>query len=82
MYLSKFVVTGSFRAWAPSDRDQIEKRISVLPGPRHLFTDDADSTGVFVKFLKNGVWYEAERADFMRSTRLLTKERVKASAAH
>ena len=82
MYLSKFVVTGSFRAWAPSDRDQIEKRISVLPGPRHLFTDDADSTGVFVKFLKNGEWYEAERGDFMRSTAVVTEERQKASAAH
>jgi hypothetical protein len=82
MYLNRFVVTGSFRAWAPSDRDQVEKRISVLPGSSHLFTDDADSTGVFVKFLKNGEWYEAERGDFMRSTTLVTEERLNASAAH
>jgi hypothetical protein len=81
MYLSKFVVTGSFQAWAPCDRHQPEKRISISPGARHVFTDGTENAGVFVKFLKNGEWYEAERADFAVCTTLLTEERLKAAAA-
>jgi hypothetical protein len=33
-----------------------------------LFTDEAERNGAFVKFLKNGLWYEAERQDFERAT--------------
>jgi hypothetical protein len=68
MSLSRFVVTGAFPAWSPSDRDYPERRISISPGPKDLFTDEAERSGSFVKFLKNGVWYEAARDDFERAT--------------
>jgi hypothetical protein len=68
MCLSRFVVTCSFRAWSPGDRDHPERQISISPGPKDLFTDEAERTGAFVKFLKNGLWYEAERQDFERAT--------------
>ena len=72
MCLNRFVVTSSFRAWSPGDRDFPERRISISPGPRDLFTDeDTDKANTFVKFLKNGLWYEAERDDFANSTSLI-----------
>jgi len=69
MCLKRFVVYQSFGAWAPSDRGHSERRISISPGVKDVFTDDADHAGVFIKFLKNGTWYEAERDEFARSTR-------------
>jgi len=66
--LCRFVVTCSFRAWSPGDRDHPERRISISPGSKDLFTDKAERSGEFVKFLKNGSWYEAERRDFERAT--------------
>jgi hypothetical protein len=33
-----------------------------------LFTDEAERSGAFVKFLKNGLWYEAARDDFEQAT--------------
>jgi hypothetical protein len=68
MSLSRFVVTCSFRAWSPGDRERPERQISISPGPKDLFTDEAEGSGSFVKFLKNGLWYEAERCDFERAT--------------
>jgi hypothetical protein len=68
MCLSRFVVTCTFRAWSPGDRDHPERRISISPGPKDLFTDETEGSGAFVKFLKNGLWYEAERCDFERAT--------------
>jgi hypothetical protein len=68
MCLSRFVVTCPFRAWSPGDRDRPERQISISPGPKDLFTDEAERSGAFVKFLKNGLWYEAERQDFERAT--------------
>jgi|HubBroStandDraft_4_1064222.scaffolds.fasta_scaffold2947676_1 hypothetical protein len=68
MCLSRFVVTGSFRAWSPGDRDHPERRISISPGPKDLFTEETERSGVFVKFLKNGLWHEAARDDFERAT--------------
>lgn len=68
MWLSRFIVTCSFRAWSPADRDHPERRVSISPGPKDLFTDEAGGNGAFVKFLKNGLWYEAERRDFERAT--------------
>ncbi len=79
MSLSRFTVVAPFGAWSPSDRDHPEKRVSISPGDRHLFTDGAENTGIFVKFLKNGEWYEAERRDFARSTALLKEDREKGS---
>jgi hypothetical protein len=35
-----------------------------------LFTDEFEKTGLFVKFLKNGEWFEAQRCDFERATAL------------
>jgi hypothetical protein len=68
MCLNRFVVTSSFGAWSPGDREHPERRISISPGPRDLFTDDTENDGVFVKFLKSGRWYEAARCDFARAT--------------
>ena len=69
MCVSRFVVTSSFGAWSPADRDCPEKRLSIAPGAKDLFTDDAEGVGVFVKFLKGGLWFEAARRDFEGSTR-------------
>jgi hypothetical protein len=80
MHLCQFVVIGSFSAWSPGDRDRPERRICVSPGERHLFTDATDNAGMFVKFLKNGFWYEAERGDFDRSTMLFTGEAAHGAA--
>lgn len=68
MCLSRFVVTCPFRAWSPGDRDHPERQISISPGPKDLFTDEAEWSGAFVKFLKNGSWFEAERQDFEGAT--------------
>jgi hypothetical protein len=68
MSLSRFVVRRMFGAWSPGDRDHPERRISISPGERDLFTDDHENSGVFVKFLKNGAWFEAERGEFEGST--------------
>ena len=68
MCLSRFIVTRSFHAWLPSDRDHPERRISISPGPQDLFTDEAERSVAFVKFLKNGLWHEAARDDFERAT--------------
>jgi hypothetical protein len=68
MCLSRFFVTSSFGAWLPADRDYPERRVSISPGPRDLFTDETEKSGLFVKFLKNGSWYEAERRDFELAT--------------
>ena len=71
MCLNRFVVTSSFRAWSPGDRNFPERSISISPGPRDLFTDeDTDKESDFVKFLKNGLWYEAEWEEFAHSTAL------------
>jgi hypothetical protein len=71
MSLNRFVVTCAFSAWSPSDRDHPECRVSIAPGPKHLFTEEADAAGAFIKFLKNGSWFEADRSEFARSTALL-----------
>jgi hypothetical protein len=68
MSLNRFTVTHAFAAWSPSDRGRPERRISISPGPKDLFTEDADPAGQFVKFLKNGSWFEADRNEFARST--------------
>ena len=68
MSLSRFCITGSFPAWSPGDRDHPERRVAISPGPKHLFTDQVEPAGAFVKFLKSGLWYEAERSDFERFT--------------
>lgn len=75
MSLSRFAVTCSFGAWSPGDRDHPERRVSILPGPKHLFTDETNPAGVFVKFLKDGAWYEADRSDFEHATRSLPVSR-------
>lgn len=75
MSLRCFLVVQSFGAWAPADRDHPERRVSVTPGPRRLFSDDVENNGVFVKFLKSGAWLEAERTEFTRSTALLASRR-------
>ena len=68
MSLSGFAVTSSFSAWSPGDRDRPGRQISISPGPKHVFTDETEPSGVFVKFLKSGSWFEAERSEFDRST--------------
>lgn len=70
MCLRRFVIIDAFGAWSPGDRDYPERRIFISPGPRDLFTDGAEKEGVFVKFLKSGLWYEALRRDFETSTKL------------
>jgi hypothetical protein len=76
MSLSRFVVRRAFGAWSPSDRDHPERRVSISPGERDLFMDDLENTGVFVKFLKNGAWFETERGEFEGSTAMVTESRV------
>jgi hypothetical protein len=76
MSLTRFVVRRAFGAWSPSDRDHPERRVSISPGERDLFTDDHENTGVFVKFLKNGEWFEAERSEFEESTVMVAASRV------
>jgi hypothetical protein len=68
MSLSRFVVTSVFHAWSPGDRNHPERYISISPGPKDLFTDEAEPSGPFVKFLKTGLWYEAARDDFETAT--------------
>lgn len=68
MSLSRFVITRAFHAWSPGDRNHPERYISISPGPKDLFTDEAEPSGAFVKFLKNGSWYEAARDDFESAT--------------
>jgi hypothetical protein len=68
MSLNVFAVTCPFCAWKPGDRDHPERQVSISPGPRHLFTDETGQAGLFVKFLKSGSWYEADRSEFSRST--------------
>jgi hypothetical protein len=84
MSLSRFAVTCSFCAWSPADRDRPERQISISPGPKHLFTDEPDLSGVFVKFLQNGLWYEAQRDEFVRCTAPLREhqDRAALSARH
>jgi hypothetical protein len=69
MCLSRFVVTSSFAAWSPGDRAYPEKRVCITPSPKDLFTDDVEKEGFFVKFLRNGSWYEATRCDFAAATK-------------
>jgi hypothetical protein len=68
MSLSRFAVTCSFCAWSPADRDRPEGRISISPGAKDLFTDEGEPSGAFIKFLQSGLWYEAGRNEFGRST--------------
>jgi hypothetical protein len=68
MSLNVFAVTCPFSAWKPGDRDRPERQVSISPGPKHLFTDETEQSGLFVKFLKSGSWYEADRSEFSRST--------------
>lgn len=68
MSLSRFAVACPFLAWSPSDRDYPERRISITPSPRNLFTDQNEPSGAFIKFLQNGEWFEADREEFERST--------------
>ena len=68
MTLSRFSVTCPFSAWSPGDRDCPERRIFISPGPKHLFTDETEPSGCFIKFLESGSWYEAERNEFIRAT--------------
>jgi hypothetical protein len=81
MSLNRFAVTCSFSAWSPGDRNHPERRISILPGQRYLFTDAPEPSGVFVKFLKSGAWYEAERSEFARATIPLLEHRECAVSA-
>jgi hypothetical protein len=74
MSLSRFAIANPFRAWSPADRDHPERRVSISPGPKHLFTDETHPTGVFIKFLHNGSWFEANRDEFMRATVSLCEE--------
>jgi len=68
MTLRRFSVTCSFCAWSPGDRDCPERRIFISPGQKHLFTDETEPSGCFIKFLESGSWYEAERNEFIRAT--------------
>jgi hypothetical protein len=68
MCLNRYVVTCSFSAWSPGDRQFPERQVSISPGPKDLFTDENDIVGTFVKFLQNGRWHEANRNEFVRST--------------
>ena len=71
MSLSRYAVTRAFFAWSPGDRAHPERQVSISPGPKHLFTEEVEPFGAFVKFLKSGSWYEAERDEFVRCTALL-----------
>jgi hypothetical protein len=68
MSLNRFAVTGSFSAWSPRDRNRPECWIFIGPGPKDLFTDEAQPIGAWIKFLKGGLWFEADRSEFDRST--------------
>jgi hypothetical protein len=68
MSLSRFAITRPFCAWSPGDRNHPERQISISPGTKHLFTDEAEPAGLFIKFLKSGSWYEADRREFERAT--------------
>jgi hypothetical protein len=68
MSLKRFVVNVSFTAWSPQDRNHPERRIFIAPGVRDLFTDETANTEPLVKFLRNGLWYEAARSDFEKAT--------------
>jgi hypothetical protein len=78
MNLNRFTVTRSFPAWSPADRGHPERRISISPGTRHLFTDEREPSGVLIKFLKGGAWYEAERREFTRSTEQVSERSLTA----
>jgi hypothetical protein len=71
MSLTRFAVTCSFRAWSPGDRYHPERKVFISPGPNDVFTDQHDPAGNFIKFLKCGAWYEAERDEFARNTKPL-----------
>jgi hypothetical protein len=77
--LSRCVFSCSFCAWSPEDRDRPEHRIPILPGAKHLFTDEKEPSGVFIKFLKGGSWYEAVRDEFVQSTVRLRDHQDKAA---
>jgi hypothetical protein len=81
MNLSGFAVTSSFSAWRPGDRDRPERQISISPGPKHVFTDEAEPSGIFVKFLRSGSWFEADRREFDRSTVPLGGHQEKAAVS-
>jgi hypothetical protein len=68
MSLKRFIVYASFPAWSPEDRDHPERRIFIAPGARDLFTDGTENRGSLIKFLRNGLWYEAARSDFEKAT--------------
>jgi hypothetical protein len=68
MSLKRYAVTCSFCAWSPGDRDHPERKVSISPGSKYLFTDELGPAGSFIKFLKCGSWYEAERNEFARAT--------------
>jgi hypothetical protein len=77
MSLSGFAVTSAFCAWSPGDRERPERRVFISPGLKNLFTDEAEPSGAFIKFLQCGQWYEADRSEFLRCTvRLHTHEEV------
>lgn len=80
MSLHRFSVTSSFFAWSPGDRDHRERQVAISPGPKHLFTDEPEPSGVFIKFLQSGAWFEAERDEFQRCTAPL-REHLEAKAA-
>lgn len=78
MSLSRFAIADSFRAWSPADRNRPERQVFISPGPKHLFTDETRPAGVFIKFLHNGSWFEADRDEFVRATVPLCEEHVTA----
>jgi hypothetical protein len=81
MSLTRFAVVRAFGAWSPKDRDDPDRRVSILPGVRDLFTENVENAGVFVKFLKSGSWYETERLEFEQSTQAVTEHEVLSARA-
>jgi len=81
MSLSRYAVIRCFSAWSPGDRVHPERHISISPGPKHLFTDEVEPSGAFVKFLKCGSWYEAERDEFVRCTAALREQQDSAATS-
>ena len=81
MSLNRFAVTSAFSAWSPADRNYPDRQISISPGSKHLFTDEPEPSGVFIKFLKSGSWYEAERSEFLRCTAPLREHQDGAAAS-
>jgi hypothetical protein len=81
MSLSRYAVTRPFSAWSPGDRDHPERQVSISPGPKHLFTDEVEPSGTFVKFLKSGSWYEAARDEFICCTACLREHQDSAAAS-